>query len=198
METMIFWTQLTSMKILLLLLVSVGPSPLSATETHGLFGSNYLFTEFKFPTDPRAGVNNRAAYARKFGPFGTKLIADLGNGVHHKNHQHHYYNPHLVQKRNGYQAHNPHEDSYNQIKDPAKFYPTKSPTFRPPPITRHPRPTAYFPVPKLPLDFVIAPFALFNPGGDQEEGFTLSPVQQRLQEDRRRRKRRRRKKNQGK
>ena len=45
-----------------------------------LLGNKYLKTEFSYPTDPGAGLRNRAEYARQFGPGGERLIAELGLG----------------------------------------------------------------------------------------------------------------------
>merc|ERR1712210_241465 len=58
--------------VLLCLQLTSASAPLS------LFGSSYLFTEYKYPVDPGAGQRNRAEYARQYGPFGEELIRSLG------------------------------------------------------------------------------------------------------------------------
>ena len=50
-----------------------------------IFGNQYLITEYKYPTDSRAGLRNRGQYARQFGPGGEDLIEQLGRG-HHPGH----------------------------------------------------------------------------------------------------------------
>merc|ERR1712037_845366 len=57
----------------------------SASAPLSLFGSSYLFTEYKYPVDPGAGHRNRAEYARQYGPFGEELIREFGLG-HHPGH----------------------------------------------------------------------------------------------------------------
>merc|ERR1711971_1189151 len=47
--------------VLLCLQLTSASAPLS------LFGSSYLFTEYKYPVDPGAGQRNRAEYARQYG-----------------------------------------------------------------------------------------------------------------------------------
>merc|ERR1711863_198223 len=65
--------------VLLCLQLTSASAPLS------LFGSSYLFTEYKYPVDPGAGHRNRAEYARQYGPFGEELIREFGLG-HHPGH----------------------------------------------------------------------------------------------------------------
>ena len=114
----------------------------------------------------------------QYGSFGKDLIEDLGSGVLH-NHPQNYnshvqsnHHPHPFQKRIGHQDPNKQQKSYNEIstREHGQFYPTKVPKTRTP-----------FRLPRFP--FVIAPFALFNPGGDPAEGFTLSPRQLQFRAD---------------
>merc|ERR1712203_9686 len=65
--------------VLLCLQLTSASAPLS------LFGSSYLFSEYKYPVDPGAGQRNRAEYARQYGPFGEELIREFGLG-HHPGH----------------------------------------------------------------------------------------------------------------
>merc|ERR1711863_170516 len=74
MHTMLPWGL-----VLLCLQLTSASAPLS------LFGSSYLFTEYKYPVDPGAGHRNRAEYARQYGPFGEELIREFGLG-HHPGH----------------------------------------------------------------------------------------------------------------
>merc|ERR1739842_141974 len=74
MHTMLPWGL-----VLLCLQLTSASAPLS------LFGSSYLFTEYKYPVDPGAGHRNRAEYARQYGLFGEELIREFGLG-HHPGH----------------------------------------------------------------------------------------------------------------
>merc|ERR1711963_111270 len=47
-----------------------------------ILGNKYINSDFKYNTDPGAGVRNREEYARQFGQMGERLVEELGKGHH--------------------------------------------------------------------------------------------------------------------
>merc|ERR1712024_393343 len=47
-----------------------------------ILGNKYINTDFKYHTDPGAGIRNREEYARQFGFMGEHLVEELGKGHH--------------------------------------------------------------------------------------------------------------------
>jgi len=71
------------MRVVLLLLLPTASyclGPLS------LFGSPYLYRQYSYPANHRAGRANRGQYARLYGRWGQDLIFQLGRGHHVSHH----------------------------------------------------------------------------------------------------------------
>merc|ERR1712018_458793 len=45
-----------------------------------ILGNKFINTDFKYRTDPSAGLRNRGEYARQFGHRGELLVEELGKG----------------------------------------------------------------------------------------------------------------------
>jgi len=45
-----------------------------------ILGNKYINTDFKYHTDPGAGLRNREEYTRQFGFMGEHLVEELGRG----------------------------------------------------------------------------------------------------------------------
>ena len=65
------------MRVVLLLLL---PTASNCLGPLSLFGSSYLYRQFRYPGSYLAGRANRRDYARQYGRWGENLIAQLGRG----------------------------------------------------------------------------------------------------------------------
>merc|ERR1719318_1026612 len=66
--------------IVLALLLLPAPTSPSGLLNLPIIGNKYLATQFKYRNDPRAGMRNRAEFARQFGTGGQDIVDQLGKG----------------------------------------------------------------------------------------------------------------------